>query len=187
MTHSPYAGLSWKNRVVVVIDTSKGHIDTPDQLVSVLNFLKAFTRVFNSKKMFVSIIQKNGPDVITLLKLDEGRSLPILDSALSPKNFKIGKPGSQSYQVVLQTVLDAFSTGVFKTAIIFTKDGSKVTQSNVNFEGDNIVVIPVVIGDKTNNKVDEINGVFINDVKMLPSVYGTLESVIKERHGILSI
>ena len=189
------------SRVVVAIDTSKGQIDTIDQLESVSKFMKAFAREYDFGNARFSIIQKNGRDVTTLLKLDDGRSMGALETVLSPKSFnKIGKPSgrTQNYQTLMRIVLDSFSSsktgvaGVANTVIVFTKDG-KVKQLKNNFQQADIDLITVIIGDGDENSKDkdnddeDINNVTVDDAKKLPNVYGTLESVIRERLGIVYI
>lgn len=191
-----YAGIkpSGNSRIVVVIDTSKGQIDTLDQLESVLKFVKAFSREYDFDRTQFSIIQKNGRDVTVLLKLYDGRSLEALETVLSPNSLKIGKPSgtTQDYQPLMRTVLKTFSpskifTGV-ETVIVFTKD-NKVKQLKKSFQEADIDLISVIIGDESDKKFndDDINSVTVDDVKKLPNVYSTLGSVIRERFGIIYI
>ena len=98
----------------------------------------------------------------------------------------------------MRIVLDSFSSsktgvaGVANTVIVFTKDG-KVKQLKNNFQQADIDLITVIIGDGDENSKDkdnddeDINSVIVDDAKKLPNVYGTLESVIRERLGIVYI
>lgn len=171
---------------MIAIDTSKDQIDTIDQLESVLKFMRAFAREYDFDRTRFSIIQKNGRDLTTLLALINGRSLGALETILSPKSFKIGKPsGIQNDQSLMQTILNTFSSskaGV-KTAILFTKD-NKIKQFKKNFQAADIDMVTVIIGGDDKEKDNDINSVSIDDVKKLPNVYGTLESVFRERLGI---
>ena len=195
-----YTGFTWpSHEVVFVIDTSDKHFDTSKELADVLKFAKSFLKTFklesDEQKTQITIIQKNGDDVITLLKSSD--TLPSLEYILSSKNFgKIGKtvgfsPGYQQVaKTALNTLLSTQTQTPKKTVIFFTKDGKLVAPIEDSFTAADVVMVPVVVGDKKTMKdgkdgLTESESVIVESGKMLPGVYGTLETVIKERHGNL--
>ena len=181
-------GISGVNDVIIVLDTSKDQLDEKD-IPQVTQFIRAFLKSysFRNSTTRVSIILDAGNDnTKVLLQLKDGGNMAVIDYILSQNGgFTYGGQGGP-YQSTIRSIRNSIAQSTNpKTILIFSKTTSSLMDA-IQKDDDiknkkNTIVVPVAIGDRDGS--EDTNVVTIDLSKNLPSVYPTLELVIKEALG----